>query len=150
MTPIQQMLLGAGGGYDPGTPGTVNQTNNLPISFGNPFTDNNGNYVTYAEFQNNGTEVLIQNLWGERKYNLSSAYDISSSSVSYKSGSINYWTIGQYNNDALTSYRSASGRVMRFSGGTTAYFYGGVMVAQFMLKNLVVGLHFYRQTNREI
>ena len=115
----------SGGAHDPGTPGTVNQTNNAAISFGNPFTDNSGNYVTYAEFQNNGTEVLVQNLWGERKYNLSSAYDVSSSSVSYKSGSINYWTIGQYNNDALGSYRHYSGRVMRFSGGTTGYFYGG-------------------------
>ena len=113
-------------GHDPGTPGTVVSTKNAPLSFGIQFTGNNGNYNTYVEFQSSGSVLLLQNLWGEWKYDLSTPYDISSSSVSYKSGSARYWTIGQYQEDALSSYKHYSGRTMRFDyDNDKAYFYGG-------------------------
>ena len=109
----------AGGGGDDmggggGSPGTVNHTRNAPISFGMQFTRNNGNYNTWAEFQSNGSVLLNQNLWGEWKYDLSTPYDISSSSISYQANSARYWTIGQYQENALSSYKSNYGRAMRF------------------------------------
>ena len=127
MTPIQQMLLGAsGGGYDPGTPGTVISTKNAPLSFGIQFTGNNGNYNTWTEFQSNGSVLLNQNLWGEWKYDLSTPYDVSTSSISYKANSARYWTIGQYTEGALSAYKSSYGRAMRFDyTNDKAYYYGG-------------------------
>lgn len=68
---------------------------NPPISTGLPFSTGTPS-CTYAEFQSNGSILLCQNLYGEWKYDLSTPYDISSSSISYKSGSARYWTIGQY------------------------------------------------------
>jgi len=109
--------------YDPGTPGTVVSTANAPISHGMPFYRGNGNYGTYAEFQSNGTVVLCQNLWGEWKYNLSSAWDLST--ASYQNGSGRYWTICQYHDGAPTSYKT-NGRVMRFDYiNDKAYYYNG-------------------------
>lgn len=68
---------------------------NPPISTGLPFSTGTPS-CTYAEFQSNGSILLCQNLYGEWKYDLSTPYNISSSSISYKSGSARYWTIGQY------------------------------------------------------
>ena len=82
----------SGGGGDPTD---VSSSSNAPLSFGIMFTIDNGNYITWVEFQNNGSVLLLQNIEGEWKYDLSTPYDISSSSVSYKSGSARYWTIGQ-------------------------------------------------------
>tara|TARA_Y100000114_G_C11750002_1_gene323751 strand:- start:198 stop:2072 length:1875 start_codon:yes stop_codon:yes gene_type:complete len=113
----------SGGGGDPTD---VSSNSNAPLSFGIQFTIDNGNYITWVEFQNNGSVLLLQNIEGEWKYDLSTPYDISSSSVSYKSGSARYWTIGQYTNNALSGYRVYSGRVMRFDyNNDKAYFYGG-------------------------
>ena len=109
-----------------GDPTDVSSSSNAPLSFGIEFTINNGNYITWAEFQNNGSVLLLQNIQGEWKYDLSTPYNLSSSSLSYKSGSGRYWTIGQYKQDALNGYRVYSGRIMRFDyNNDKAYFYGG-------------------------
>ena len=109
-----------------GDPTDVSSSSNAPLSFGIEFTPDNGNYITWAEFQNNGSVLLLQNIQGEWKYDLSTPYDVSSSSISLKSGSARYWTIGQYKNDALNGYKMYSGRIMRFDyDNDKAYFYGG-------------------------
>ncbi len=116
----------SGEAHNPGTPGTVISTKNAPLSFGIQFTGDNGNYNTWSEFQSNGSVLLNQNLWGEWKYDLSTPYDVSTSSISYKANSARYWTIGQYTERALSSYEGNYGRAMRFDyDNDKAYFYGG-------------------------
>tara|TARA_B100001287_G_scaffold100651_1_gene84631 strand:- start:2768 stop:4567 length:1800 start_codon:yes stop_codon:yes gene_type:complete len=122
--PIQQLFLGSASVEDSG-PGTVLSSKNAPLSFGIQFTGNNGNYNTWTEFLSNGSVLLNQNLWGEWKYDLSTPYDVSASSISYKANSARYWTIGQYTENALSAYKTSSGRAMRFDyDNDKAYYYG--------------------------
>ena len=126
-------LTGMGGGvgalrynFASGSGVDVQTTTNAPLNIGSPFTRNNGNYFTYMEFQSSGSVLLLQHLWGEWKYNLSTPYDVSASSISYQANSARYWTICGYKNDALAAYKVYSGRVMRFDyNNDKAYFYNG-------------------------
>lgn len=98
-------------------------TLNDPVSIGKPFTGNNGNNVTYAEFQDSGDTLFQQNLWGEWKYDLSTAYDLST--LSYQTNSARYWTIGQYQDGATYSQAGNSGNVFRVDyDNDKAYRYG--------------------------
>ena len=125
-------LTGMGGGvgalrynFASGSAVDVQTTTNAPLNIGSPFTRNNGNYFTYAEFQSSGSVLLLQHLWGEWKFNLSTPYDISASSVSYQANSARYWTICGYKNNAMSSYKQYA-RVMKFDyDNDSASFYGG-------------------------
>jgi hypothetical protein len=125
-------LTGMGGGvgalrynFASGSGVDVQTTTNAPLNIGSPFTRNNGNYFTYMEFQSSGSVLLLQHLWGEWKYNLSTPYDVSASSMSYQANSARYWTICGYKNNAMSSYKQYA-RVMRFDyDNDSASFYGG-------------------------
>ena len=110
---------GGGGG------GAVNHSFRAPVSIGIPFDPGPSNYVTYLEYQSNGSVLLQQNLWGEWKYDLSTPYDISPSSISLKSGSARYWTISEYSSKPLHAYRRYSGSMMRFFYDNDKAFYYG-------------------------
>ena len=123
--PIIQHLgtaISTGGG---GGPATINHSFNDPVSIGIPFDPGPSNYVTYLEYQSNGSVLLQQNLWGEWKYDLSTPYDISPSSISLKSGSARYWTISEYSSRPLWAYREYSGSMMRFFYDNDKAFYYG-------------------------
>ena len=110
---------GGGGG------GAVNHSFRAPVSIGIPFDPGPSNYITYLEYQSNGTVLLQQNLWGEWKYDLSTPYNISPSSISLKSGSARYWTISEYSSKPLHAYRRYSGSMMRFFYDNDKAFYYG-------------------------
>ena len=121
---VARLMQQAASGVSAGGGDRVVVTLNDPVSIGVPFTANNGNYVTYAEFQNSGSVLLQQNLWGEWKYDLSTAYDLST--LSYKTNSAQYWVIGQYTDGATYTYSTTSGRVFRVDyANDKAYNYGG-------------------------
>lgn len=117
---LSMKSAGAGGGG-----GGINHSFRAPVSIGIPFDPGPSNFVTYLEYQSNGSVLLQQNLWGEWKYDLSTPYDISPSSISLKSGSARYWTISEYSSKPLHAYRQYSGAMMRFDyDNDKAFFYG--------------------------
>jgi len=70
-------------------------------------------YISFAKFQNNGNELLIQNYAGEVVLNLSNSYDVSSG-VTYKNGTANWINADKYSNASYNAAGSLYSAVCRF------------------------------------
>jgi hypothetical protein len=87
------------------------------LYIGPRFYTNNHGFITYAEFQNSGYDLLIQTYAGEATLSLSTAYVVSTG-VSYKSGTATWVDADKYSDASYSALASSYNRLARID--TTA------------------------------
>ena len=117
------------------SPPRVQYTLNDVLYIGPRFYAANGAYISYAEFQNNGADLYIQNYAGEVTLSLATPYTVSAG-VSYKAGTANWLDGDKYDNTVynlignsrltVTRLDVANGLAYSYEGDGTTKAYSGL------------------------